>query len=108
PKMTENVRFGKNLVLAVALANGETAVQAAERVGVSDRTVRRKLARPKFRQLVNRLRDQMFAHSLGAMARSQNQAVETFVKLPSDEDPNVRLRAARAIVGLGLRVRDSV
>ena len=67
--MSENVRPGKNFVLAVALAHGESTTQAAERAGICERTVRRKLNKPAFARLVSRLRDQMISQALGAMAR---------------------------------------
>src|SRR5438132_1356869 len=55
-KMSQFVASEKRSYLAVTLAGGATIAGAAEQCGVSRRTVERKLAQPKFRQLVADLR----------------------------------------------------
>jgi hypothetical protein len=106
--MSQNVPFKKNLELAMALAGGCTATAAAERFGISRKTVQRKLAKPAFRRIVWNLRQQMVAAAVGRMADHMTLAADALVKLLDSEDPAVRLRACRAILGLGLRLRDSV
>jgi hypothetical protein len=98
----------KKVALALALASGATAPQAAEQTGVSLRTVHRKLANPAFRRLVSRLRGEMLAAALGRMAENMTRAADTVAALLDVEDPAIRLRAARALLSLGLRLRDSV
>src|SRR5262249_48977538 len=108
PKMSDFVRPGKNFALAQALALGASTSDAAQQVGISDRTVRRKLARPAFRKLVAELRCQLFAASLGRMAENLSRASDSLAALLDESDPAVRLRAARAILSLSMRLRDSV
>ncbi len=106
--MSGNVRSGKNYALALALAGGATAVAAGEQVGVCERTVRRKLGKPGFRRLVAKLRNQLITTALGRMADNMILAGDALVELVREKDPMVRLRAARAVVTLCLRMRDSV
>jgi len=99
---------GKKVALALALASGATAPKAAEQAQVSLRTVRRKLANPAFRRLVSRLRGDMLAAALGRMAENMTRAADTVAGLLDEENAAIRLRAARTMLSLGLRLRDSV
>jgi hypothetical protein len=106
--MSAFVRPAKNFAIAVALAGGASARAAAEQAGVSERTVRRKLAKPAFRRFVANLRSQLFAAALGRMADNMTRASDALAALLDEKDPAVRLRAARAILSLGMNLRDSV
>lgn len=106
--MTQNVPLRKNLDLAMALAAGATATAAAEQFGISRKTVQRKLAKPAFRQMVAKLRGQMLAAAVGRMADNMSLAADHLVKLLADDNAAIRLRAARAILGLGHKLYDAV
>ncbi len=106
--MSQNVPFKKNLDLAMALAAGATATAAAEQFGISRKTVQRKLAKPAFRQMVAKLRGQMLAAAVGRMADNMSLAADSLVKLLADDNASIRLRAARAILGIGHRLYDAV
>src|SRR6185369_7978031 len=108
PNMSQNVPFRKNLDLAMALAAGATATAAAEQFGISRKTVQRKLAKPAFRQMVGKLRGQMLAAAVGRMADNMSLAADSLVKLLADDNAAIRLRAARAILGLGHKLYDAV
>jgi hypothetical protein len=106
--MSPNVPAEKNWSLALALASGATVGAAAEQLKLSRKTVQRKLARPAFLKLVADLRGQLIAAALGRMADNMTRAADALVSLLNEAEPGVRLRAARAVLGLGLRLRDSV
>jgi hypothetical protein len=98
----------KKIALALALAAGMTASAAAEQQQVSLRTVRRRLANPAFRRLVARLRGQMLDAALGRMADNMTRAADKVANLIDSDDEALGLRAARTLMSLGLRLRDSV
>ncbi|HEY1376629.1 MAG TPA: helix-turn-helix domain-containing protein [Gemmataceae bacterium] len=108
PKMSQNVPPEKDVVLAMALAAGFPQGEAAERVGVNRRTVYRKLRRPEFRRLVADLRGELVARALGRLADNMTRAADALAALLDTADDRVRLRTARAVISLGLRLRDSV
>jgi len=98
----------KNFPLALALASGLTITAAAEKLQGCRKTMQRRLAEPPFRQLVAELRGQLFTAALGQMADKMSAAANDLIGLLGHENPTVRLRAAAAILSLGLRLRDSV
>jgi len=98
----------KKVALALALASGLSIAAAAQQAGVSESTVRRRLARPAFRRLVARLRGQMLEAALGRMAENMTRAADKVARLIDSDNEAVALRAARTLMSLGLRLRDSV
>jgi hypothetical protein len=81
---------------------------AAEQLGISRKTVQRKLARPAFRRLVAELRAQLFAAALGRVAENMTRASDALAALLESNEPAIRLRAARTLLSMGIRLRDSV
>lgn len=106
--MSPDVALEKDVNLALALAAGTTTAEAAAQFGVSQRTVQRQLLDPEFRKLVFDLRNQYISRALGRMAESMAAAADKLVALLQSDKPNLQLRTARAILSLGLRLRDSV
>ncbi len=106
--MSQNVPEEKNSELALILASGVTITSAAEQTQVCRKTVQRKLADPEFRKLVSDLRRQMFTDALGRMAEHATRAADALGTLVDGDDPALRLRAARAVLSLGLRLNDAV
>jgi hypothetical protein len=98
----------KDVVFALALASGTTTAAAAVQTGVSRRTLERRLAEPEFRRLVADLRGQLVARALGRLADTMTRAADALAGLLDTPDDRVRLRAARAVLSLGTRLRDSV
>jgi hypothetical protein len=101
-------RSGKDVNLALALASGSSQVAAAEQLRISTRTIRRKMAQPQFRGLIAEFRDQFIAQALGRLADNMTRAADSFVTVLNSEREELRLRAARGMLSLGLRLRDSV
>jgi hypothetical protein len=106
--MSPNVPSEKNLRLAFALASGVGVCAAAEQSGASRKTVQRKLADPAFRRLVADLRDELIGRALGRLADNMTHASDAIAALVKSDNPSLRLRAARAMLSFGLRLRDSV
>lgn len=96
---------GEGLVLA--LACGATVEAAARQCGVSDRTVYRRLEDPAFKARVQEVRGEMVRRSAGLLTAAAGQAVQTLLALQREAmPPAVRLGAARAVIELGLKVRE--
>jgi hypothetical protein len=106
--MSQNVAPVKKSWLALALASGTSVPDTAKQFGVSRRTVERCLADPAFRRLVAGYRDELIAAALGRMAEKMTRAADTVAGLLDEKDPAIRLRAARALLSLGTRLRASV
>jgi len=103
-------RFGTKFEdsLALGLAAGLTVEDAAERAGVSRRTAFRRLTEPGFRNRVSELRSQMVGRALGRMADGMSDAADKLRQLLNAESESVCLGAARALLELGAKLRDSV
>jgi predicted ArsR family transcriptional regulator len=106
--MSAFVRSKKDVILALALASGATAVAAAEQLKISDRTVRRRLADPAFRQLVAEMRADFIAQAVGRLTQNMTRAADGLVAMLDSGDERVRLRVIRALLTLGHRLHDAV
>jgi hypothetical protein len=96
-------------VAAAALAAGKTVQQAAELAGVSARTIHRRLKDdPGFRRQVHELRAQMLGQAAGRVADGMAEAADCLRELLKAKAESVRLSAARSLLELGVRLRDSV
>jgi hypothetical protein len=94
--------------LLLALACGATAESAAAKAGVSLRTVRRRLADPAFRRRLQQQRGDLVQRTSGALTAAGPEALRTLLELQTPAHPAaVRLGAARAVLELGLKVRQA-
>ena len=106
--MAANGRKNADDALAVALAAGQTVEEAARQAGLSERTAYRRLALPGYRQRVAEARAEMVAQALGKMASNMTAAADTLRQLLTASGDNVKLGAARALLELGVKLRESV
>jgi hypothetical protein len=108
--MAENGRRKKgDAAFLLALAAGQTVRDAARSAGIGERTATRRVADPKFRHHVGELRSEMVARALGKMADGMAEAAETLrALLAPGTRPAVRLGAAKALLELGVRLRESI
>jgi hypothetical protein len=98
-----------DLALIVALACGLSPESAAQKAGLSVRTVYRRLADPAFRAQVNDVRVDMVRRAAGMFTAAGMQAIKTITTLQeSATSEAVRLGAARAIIELGCKLRETV
>lgn len=100
-------RRNADAALITALAGGATQQAAAEAAGVSERTVRRRLASPDFASRVAEARTELVRRAVAMLAEASGAAVETLRALLQDAPPAVRLGAARAVLELGVKLRES-
>jgi hypothetical protein len=94
--------------LALALAGGQTLRAAAEAAKIAERTATRRMADPAFRRRVTELRGDMVQRSLGRMAEGMSEAADVLRQLLAARSESVRLGAARSLLELGVRLRESV
>jgi len=105
--MTQFDTENKDVLLATAIASGANA-SAAREMELSLSTVQRRMTDPKFRQLVAELRQELLMTALGRVSHNMTRAADTVAALLDAEEPHIRLRAARALMTLGIKLRDSV
>lgn len=98
---------GSNESLLIALACGSTVEVAAAKAGIAVRTVYRRLEDPRFRKQLQDFRANMVERSSAMLTASSMEAVKTLLSLMERSIPHAtRLGAARAIIELGLKLRD--
>jgi len=95
--------------LVLALVCGASPENAAQKAGLSRRTVYRRLADPGFRAQVNEMRAEMVRRAAGMFTVAGMAAVKTLTTLQeSAVSESVRLGAARATIELGCKLRETV
>jgi hypothetical protein len=106
--MAGNGRRNADETLALGLAAGQTLTDAAGKAGVSERTARRRQDDPAFRARVVELRRTMLQQSLGRMADGMTEAADVLRGLLKASSESVRLGACRAMLELGVKLRDTI
>jgi hypothetical protein len=95
--------------LLLALACGATVEAAARQCGLSDRTVYRRLKDAGFKRRLEAVRADMVQRSAGMLTAAAGEAVRTLLALQKESAPAaVRLGAARAVLELGVKLRQLV
>jgi hypothetical protein len=94
--------------LVAALASGCTLRDAASRAGVSERTVRVRLADPSFRARLDQARAEALDRAVAALNSASRAAVSTLEALLYADSESVRLGAAKAILEAGARMRETL
>jgi len=93
--------------LLLALACGASVEQAARQTGWSERTIFRRLRDAKFCRELQAVRDDMVRRSAGMLTAAAGEAVKTLVTLMAGNiPPATRLGAARAVLEIGIKVRE--
>src|SRR5262245_43428431 len=100
----------KQEAAALALAAGRTQDEAANESGAGTRTIKTWLATyPPFVNRVRELRSEMTSRALGKLVDGMAGAAETLSHLArKGKSEMVRLGAARAILELGQKIRETV
>src|SRR5262245_27802022 len=106
--MAEKPRKKADTALLLALACGATVEGAARQCRLSERTVYRRLRDPEFRRRLQAVRADMVQRTAGALTAAAAEAVRTLLSLQGpSEPPAVRLGAARAILEIGVKLREA-
>jgi hypothetical protein len=96
-------------LLVLALACGASPESAAQKAGVSVRTVYRRQADPAFRAQVNEVRADLVRRAASLFTAASMPAIKTITTLQESANSEaVRLAAARATIELGCRLRENV
>jgi hypothetical protein len=100
----------KQEAAAVALASGCTIEVAARECGAAVRTIKTWLADvAEFRQRIDGLREDITKQALGRLVDSMTSAADTLGYLSRKaKSENVRLNAARAVLEMGVKMRETV
>ncbi len=91
----DSPKSGIDDMLLVALVEGSTLTAAAEKVGVSVRTVHRRLANAEFHQQYSCALRKLRSTCLFRIENAALRAIDTLQELLEFDDPKVRLGAAR-------------
>lgn len=93
--------------LMLALACGATVEAAARQAGVSEKTAYRRLAESDFKKRLRGVRNDIVQRTAGALTAAATESVRTLLELQkSPSPPAVRLGAARAVLEVGMKVRE--
>jgi hypothetical protein len=105
--MPQSGRRNADDLLMLALACGATLENAARQAGVSESTVRRRAKDPGFRAQLQALRGDLVQRTAGALTAAATESVRTLLDLQKPTaPPAVRLGAAKAVLELGMKVRE--
>jgi AcrR family transcriptional regulator len=95
--------------LLAGLAGGTSVAALARQIGVSERTIHRRLETKEFRDRLHRLRGQILETAGGFLASAALESAQTLVALQGEEHPPaVRLGAARTVLEQAVRVRELI
>src|SRR5687768_1591881 len=95
--------------LILALACGANVEAAARKADVSARTLFRRLKDPVFRKKVDDKRAEILSRSSAMLSAGCSEAVRTLLALQTENaSPTVRLGAARAVLELGIKLKETV
>jgi hypothetical protein len=105
--MSESVRVSQFRARAVtALVTTESLTAAATASGLSERTLRRYLAEPEFRQQYRAAAREQAQQAASAVLAASLKAVEVLAQCMDTGTPATKTRAARVVLDLALRIVD--
>ena len=105
--MAATGRQNAKAVAALALAGGAKQTEAASRAGIGERTIRRWLKRLDFKEQVDAAKADMVSRAIAMLADASTEAATTLRGLLQADSESVRLNAAKAIIELGIKLRES-
>jgi len=98
----------KREAVALALASGSTLENAAKKAGVGTTTVKTWLTSDGFVRRVQQLRAEMTTRAMSKLIDGMSFAASTLRELLSADSEQVRLSAARSVIELACKLRDTV
>jgi hypothetical protein len=100
-------RRNVDAVLLTALACGATLEVAAQKADVSPATVSRRLQDRRFKKLLGQTRADMVQRTAYTLTAAATEAVRTLYLLKGSGTPATRLNAAKAVLEIGAKLRES-
>jgi hypothetical protein len=95
--------------LLLALACGASVEVAARQAGISESTAYRRFSDPAFRRQLQAVRADLVQRTTGALTAASTEAVRALLELlKATAPPPVRLGAARSVLELGIKLRETV
>ncbi len=92
----------------LALACGASIETAAQKAGISKRTLQRRMADLEFRRQIQVVRGDMVQRHSGTLTAAGTEAIKTMLDLLKGNTPaNVRLGAARTILEISVKYREA-
>jgi hypothetical protein len=104
--VTHNGRRNADEALALILATGQTLRDAAQAVGIDERSAARRWADPAFRRRISETRSALFAEALGRLAGLAGKAANALGELLTSHRALVKLQAAKSVLDLGPKLRE--
>lgn len=95
-------------VLLAALAAGHSHPEAGKLAGLSERTVRRRLADPLFRAELDAMKREVVQRTAASLADASTEAVGTLRLLLASREEWVQLRAAVSLLDVTIRYRETL
>ena len=92
----------------LAILSAATLADAAREVGVHHRTLKNWLLRPDFREELRIARQRVFDDALTRLEGACNLAVDTLRRAMVSGEPAVQVRAATAVLQLGLKATEQI
>lgn len=102
-----SARRGDDMLL-FSIAAGKSVVQAAADAGISVRTAHRRMENPDFAQQLSLLRSRAYCEAVSHLLDATGAAVDALVELVSGAPPGTRLAAAKAVLELGIGLKQMV
>lgn len=93
-------------VAAAALAAGGGVADAAKKAGIGRRTLTRWLTNPKFAARVDAMRTEAITGAMNRLGKSMASAADTLTALLKAPRAETRLRAAKAVLELGMKMKE--
>ena len=104
-----NGRKNADNTVILALACGATVESAARQSGVSETTIYRRLNEPSFQLRLREVQADILNRTAAALTAAATESVRTLMELQKPgTPPATRLGAARAVLELGLKIREIV
>jgi len=105
--MSHRGRKSTDSILIANLSAGATRAQAATAAGVSERTVFRRCQDATFVEQITAARAAFITDATARLSAAATKAVTTLYQLLDAESDSVKLSAARSVLELGLKLRES-
>ena len=102
-----SARSGPRRKAAVAaLAAGSSVQDATKKAGIGRRTLTRWLTNPKFAARVEALRTETITGAMSKLGASMSSAADALTKLLDAPRAETRLKAAKAVLELGMKLKE--
>lgn len=95
--------------LVQVLACGGTVETAIQQCGLSKATIYRRMSEEEFQRKLKVYRADLLSRTSGELTAAGSEVVRTLLELQkADKSPGVRLGAAKAVLAIGIKVRELV